>query len=134
MWFNMQIVSLLFTICQKKKQLAYFEGYIANLKAAEEEAIKKEKEKITAGFASFVDSKGGKENKGKFYFYNITSLGYGKADFKNKWGDRELEDNWRWSSKNILTGRAGKWRIGRSRCCGESRNYGRTKIFYGLLP
>lgn len=85
----------------KEKQLAYFEGYIANLKAAEEEAIKKEKEKITAGFASFVDSKGGKENKGKFYFYNITSLGYGKADFKNKWGDRELEDNWRWSSKNI---------------------------------
>lgn len=85
----------------KEKQLAYFEGFIANLKAAEEEAIKKEKEKITAGFASFVDSKGGKENIGKFYFYNITSLGYGKADFTNKWGDRELEDNWRWSSKNI---------------------------------
>ncbi|MEJ1221529.1 type IX secretion system periplasmic lipoprotein PorW/SprE [Sediminicola sp. 1XM1-17] len=83
------------------KQFAYFEGYIADLKAKEEEAIKKEKEKITAGFAAFVDSKGGQENKGKFYFYNITSLGYGKADFKNKWGERELEDNWRWSSKNV---------------------------------
>lgn len=83
------------------KQLAYFEGYIADLKAKEEEAIKKEKEKITAGFAAFVDSKGGQENKGKFYFYNITSLGYGKADFKNNWGERELEDNWRWSSKNV---------------------------------
>ena len=85
----------------KEKQLGYFEGYIADLKAKEEEAVKKEKEKITAGFAAFVDSKGGKENKGKFYFYNITSLGYGKADFTNKWGKRELEDNWRWSSKNI---------------------------------
>jgi hypothetical protein len=84
----------------KEEQLAYFEDYISTLRARETEALEKEQEKITAGFAAFVDSKGGKENKGKFYFYNITSLGYGKADFKNKWGTRTLEDDWRWSSKN----------------------------------
>ena len=80
-------------------QVAYFENVIAEIKRSEEEARKKAKEKITAGFASFVNSKGGKENKGKFYFYNITSLGYGKNEFTNKWGNRELEDDWRWSNK-----------------------------------
>jgi len=80
-------------------QLAYFQKFIDEKKAAEEEAKKKAEEKITASFASFGESKGGKENKGKFYFYNLTSLGYGKNDFTNKWGNRELEDDWRWSNK-----------------------------------
>jgi len=84
----------------KEKQLAYFEEYIAKLKEEAEEAAKKEEERVTAGFAAFGQTKGGKENKGKFYFYNIVSLGYGKNDFKNKWGERELEDDWRWSNKN----------------------------------
>jgi hypothetical protein len=84
----------------KDEQIAYFENYIAEMKKAEEEAAKKEEERITAGFASFVKSKGGKENKGKFYFYNITSLGYGKNDFTTKWGNRQLEDDWRWSNKS----------------------------------
>ncbi len=80
-------------------RLSYFQEYIDQLKAAEEEAKKKAEEKITASFASFGESKGGKENKGKFYFYNLTSLGYGKNDFTNRWGNRKLEDDWRWSNK-----------------------------------
>ncbi len=55
-------------------RIAYFENYIEELKVAQEEAQKKEKDKITEGFAAFAKSKGGKQNKGKFYFYNITSL------------------------------------------------------------
>ena len=82
-------------------RIAYFEDHIAVLKEAKEAAQKKEKDKITEGFAAFSKSKGGKENKGKFYFYNITSLGYGQNDFKNKWGNRELADDWRWSNKTV---------------------------------
>ncbi|WP_432264966.1 tetratricopeptide repeat protein [Croceitalea rosinachiae] len=84
----------------EQERITYFEEYIAELqrKAAELEAEKEKK--ASAGFAAFADSKGGKENKGKFYFYNITSLGYGKTDFKTRWGDRELEDDWRWSDKS----------------------------------
>jgi len=84
----------------KIEQLTFFENYIAQLKLAEEEAALKKENQASAGFAAFAETKGGKENKGKFYFYNITSLGYGKNDFKTKWGDRVLEDNWRWSNKN----------------------------------
>ncbi|MFD0795887.1 tetratricopeptide repeat protein [Maribacter chungangensis] len=82
-------------------RIAYFENYIADLKKAQEAAQKKEKDKITEGFAAFAKSKGGKENKGKFYFYNITSLGYGQNEFKNRWGNRELADDWRWSNKGV---------------------------------
>jgi hypothetical protein len=79
---------------------SYFEKYIADLKEREEAAAKKEEARVTAGFAAFAETKGGKENKGKFYFYNIASLGYGKNEFRNKWGDRALEDDWRWSNKS----------------------------------
>lgn len=82
----------------------YFQAYIDQLKAKADELAAKEESRLNAGFATFGESKGGKENKGKFYFYNITSLGYGKTNFKNKWGNRTLEDNWRWSTKNSAQG------------------------------
>ncbi len=31
----------------------------------------------------------------KFYFNNITALSQGFSDFKKRWGNRKLEDNWR---------------------------------------
>ena len=81
------------------ERLNYFETYIADLKAkAEAEAEKKEKQAAT-GFAAFGETAGGKENQGKFYFYNITTLGYGRTEFTNRWGNRTLEDDWRWSDK-----------------------------------
>ena len=85
----------------KDDQIAYYEKYILELKEQQEASQKKEKDKITAGFAAFSKSKGGKENQGKFYFYNITSLGYGQNEFKNRWGNRELADDWRWSNKAV---------------------------------
>jgi len=36
---------------------------------------------------------------GKFYFYNPTALSIGQTDFRKKWGERKLEDNWRRSNK-----------------------------------
>lgn len=86
----------------KEKQIAFFEDHIAEIKRKEEEAQKEETKRVTAGFAAFAETKGGKKNKGKFYFYNVASLGYGQNDFKNLWGDRALEDNWRWSNKNSI--------------------------------
>ena len=34
-----------------------------------------------------------------WYFYNTTAVGYGVSDFRQKWGQRKLEDNWRRSDK-----------------------------------
>ncbi len=43
--------------------------------------------------------------EGKWYFYNQTALTFGRTEFRRRWGDRKLEDNWRRSNKarvNIL--------------------------------
>ena len=83
----------------EEERISYFETYIENLKA-EAAALEAAKEKkANAGYAAFAASDGGKQNQGKFYFYNVTSLGYGKNDFKTRWGERPLEDDWRWSNK-----------------------------------
>lgn len=35
------------------------------------------------------------EASGKWYFYNQSALTFGKSEFRNRWGERPLEDNWR---------------------------------------
>ena len=84
----------------KEAQTAYYEKHIASLKQTADNAAREEEARAAAGFATFGASQGGRENQGKFYFYNITSLGYGKTEFVNNWGKRPLEDDWRWSNKN----------------------------------
>lgn len=86
------------------QQQLYFQGYIDSLKAADEALARKKEAQAQAGFEAFTQTQGGRENQGKFYFYNITSLGYGRTSFTSKWGNRTLEDNWRWSNKaRVLT-------------------------------
>lgn len=34
----------------------------------------------------------------RFYFNNVDAIGMGLSAFRRAWGDRELQDNWRWSS------------------------------------
>lgn len=41
-------------------------------------------------------------NKSTYWAYNDKALKKGLKDFKKKWGDRPLEDNWRRSQKNTL--------------------------------
>lgn len=35
-----------------------------------------------------------------WYFYNNTALSFGSNDFRQRWGNRQLEDNWRRSSRS----------------------------------
>jgi tetratricopeptide (TPR) repeat protein len=39
------------------------------------------------------------EQEGKWYFYNQAALAFGRTEFRRRWGDRKLEDNWRRSNK-----------------------------------
>jgi tetratricopeptide (TPR) repeat protein len=47
---------------------------------------------------SFGNS-GPQGGNGSFYFDNSNAISQGYADFKRKWGNRKLEDNWRRSNK-----------------------------------
>ena len=46
---------------------------------------------------------GGQDQGGKWYFYNLNAKSFGQPEFRMKWGDRELEDNWRRSNKQTTT-------------------------------
>jgi tetratricopeptide (TPR) repeat protein len=39
------------------------------------------------------------DQEGKWYFYNQTALTFGRTEFRRRWGDRKLEDNWRNANK-----------------------------------
>ncbi len=83
---------------------AYFTEYASKLK---EQAVKD-----SIAFAKEAGKKGVQDNtffkkkkkedeavSGPFYFYNSSTAAYGKQEFRKTWGDRELADNWRISSK-----------------------------------
>jgi tetratricopeptide (TPR) repeat protein len=36
---------------------------------------------------------------GKWYFYNQAALAFGRTEFRRRWGERKLEDNWRRANK-----------------------------------
>ncbi|WNH13954.1 tetratricopeptide repeat protein [Thalassobellus suaedae] len=90
------------------ERLTYFESFIENLKIkAEEEKEKAEAAERNKGLAT-VNNTIGQVNRGipglpnqaaTFYFYNPTTVAYGKNEFVKIWGDRTLSDDWRWSSK-----------------------------------
>jgi tetratricopeptide (TPR) repeat protein len=83
------------------EQLAFYTNYIETLKA--EDKRKKELEeiqKLNAG-SNFFGTENTNLTKpdGKWYFYNTQASGYGQQEFRNTWGNRPLEDNWRLSDK-----------------------------------
>ena len=42
------------------------------------------------------------DQEGKWYFYNQAALTFGRTEFRRRWGDRRLEDNWRRSNRNRI--------------------------------
>lgn len=88
------------------ERLEYFTSFVEALKIKdEEEKEKAEAAKNNTGLAT-VNTIGGQAPKSglpaqavQFYFYNPTTVAYGKNEFVKTWGNRALEDNWRWSNK-----------------------------------
>lgn len=50
-----------------------------------------------------VQSRGGMDGQSNFYFYNPTTVAYGKSEFKKKWGNRKLKEDWRWASMSDIS-------------------------------
>jgi tetratricopeptide (TPR) repeat protein len=40
--------------------------------------------------------------EGKWYFYNQSAMTFGRTEFRRRWGDRKLEDNWRRVNKSRI--------------------------------
>lgn len=111
----LEIISL-----PKEEQLALFTNYAEQLKlkALEEEerkedalekqnsAVASSRNNLNAGNANATGNPRGlpgqfQTNGGNstFYFYNTTTVAYGKNEFLKLWGERKLQDNWRFSNE-----------------------------------
>ncbi len=77
---------------------------IEEIKKKEEE--KKELEELQQALAQNNPGgstpQGSQSGSGGWYFYNPTAITYGLSEFKKKWGNRILEDNWRLSNKQAV--------------------------------
>ncbi|MFN3874405.1 MAG: tetratricopeptide repeat protein, partial [Flavobacteriales bacterium] len=80
-------------------------GIIRQREEAEEEQRRREREAREAGSASAAPTNarppgspaGG---RGNWYFYDPQQIGRGLANFKKRWGGRQLEDDWRRSDRS----------------------------------
>ncbi|WP_242203363.1 type IX secretion system periplasmic lipoprotein PorW/SprE [Aestuariivivens insulae] len=92
-------------------RLAYFEAFTDSLeqKAKKEKELREATERNKSGVITVNNKLPGQSTNpssgrlpgqtSTFYFYNASTLAYGKNEFVKIWGNRTLEDNWRWSSK-----------------------------------
>ncbi|MFC4722913.1 tetratricopeptide repeat protein [Geojedonia litorea] len=95
------------------ERLNYFEAFTQDLK--EKAEARKEKEEIAqrlnTGLATAnninsgtsIDPRRGLTSAPgpqSFYFYNQTTVAFGRNEFLRIWGDRSLKDNWRLSNSN----------------------------------
>jgi tetratricopeptide (TPR) repeat protein len=99
------------TALSDAEKLSYFESYVSDLKEkVEAERKKQEALKRNTGLATVNNKVGNRANAisgeptTNFYFYNSTTVAFGKNEFLKIWGDRPLEDNWRWSRKGFSAG------------------------------
>lgn len=68
-----------------------------------QEQLEKQKQlNQNQGNYSENENRGDPTGAGKWYFYNPTTVSFGMAEFKKKWGDRKLEDHWRRRNKNTF--------------------------------
>lgn len=68
-----------------------------------QEEIQRNQEEISNLNSQMYNQEFGSQNQklgGTFYFYNESVVKFGKTEFKKRWGDRPLEDNWR---RNVKT-------------------------------
>ncbi|MFK8265544.1 type IX secretion system periplasmic lipoprotein PorW/SprE [Capnocytophaga cynodegmi] len=82
----------------KEEQLSFFQKHIDSVQKVVEQKQKNMTSAEDLGSGFYVQNLP-EQQGGKFYFYNPMAIAYGKQQFQQYWGNRALEDNWRWSSK-----------------------------------
>ncbi|WP_445748149.1 type IX secretion system periplasmic lipoprotein PorW/SprE [Polaribacter sp.] len=80
----------------KDDQKAFFEKYIEKIKKEDEAAAQLRLNQLAFGNNNTSLASA---NQGKWYFYNTQSTSFGATEFRKTWGNRKLEDDWRWAEK-----------------------------------
>jgi len=90
-------------------QLVIVNKIIDELKAQEEEQREQLQRQARGDFdddglmsVNTANMLGGGQQNADWYFYNANLLRQGKQEFSKKWGNRQLEDDWRHSQKVVM--------------------------------
>ena len=90
---------------------AKIDEIIAQVRKQEEEARQREQQAMqdlqfnrSAMYQDGANTAGGSgQQGGRWYFYNLNAKSFGQPEFRMKWGERKLEDNWRRSNRQTVT-------------------------------
>ncbi len=94
----------------EEARIVVIDGIIEQVREEEEEARLAEQQLMQD--MAFNQSMMGNNNQpggqraqqgGQWYFYNMNAKGFGQPEFRMKWGERKLEDNWRRKNKQALS-------------------------------
>ena len=93
------------------ERLAVIDDIIDRIRTEEQEARMREQEAmqdLQLSRTGLMDGQtgfggGSQQGGGKWYFYNLNAKSFGQPEFRMKWGERKLEDNWRRSNKQSTT-------------------------------
>lgn len=95
----------------EEQRLAIIDGIIEDIRLEEEKAREAEQQAMQdrafnqsmlyGSNQSNMDR--GEQMGGQWYFYNLNAKSFGQPEFRMKWGERVLEDNWRRSNKRTLS-------------------------------
>ena len=95
----------------EEQRLAIIDGIIEKVRKDEEETRLAEQQAMqnqafnrSMLYAGNQTAGGrGDQASGQWYFYNLNAKSFGQPEFRMKWGDRVLEDNWRRKNKRTLS-------------------------------
>jgi tetratricopeptide (TPR) repeat protein len=95
----------------EEQRLAIIDEIIEEVRKEEEEARLAEQQAMEDMAFNQSMLYGGNQNSqgsenqqgGQWYFYNLNAKSFGQPEFRMKWGERSLEDNWRRKSKRSLS-------------------------------
>jgi tetratricopeptide (TPR) repeat protein len=97
----------------EQQRLAVIDALIEEVRQEEEEARLAEQQSMqemafnqSMLYGGNQTSSGMREQQGgKWYFYNLNAKSFGQPEFRMKWGERRLEDNWRRKNKRSVADR-----------------------------
>ena len=95
----------------EEQRLVIIDGIIEQVRIEEEQARLAEQQAMedmafnqTMLYGNNQTQRGqGGQQGGQWYFYNLNAKSFGQPEFRMKWGERTLEDNWRRKSRRTLS-------------------------------
>lgn len=85
----------------KEERLAFFEDYVEELKAEAQSvfAQKTASQQAISGSSQSITTQSSNRKSVGFYFYDDNQVQKGLLNFKQKWGNIELADDWKYSGR-----------------------------------